>query len=532
MYQALYRKYRPQTFDDLVGQMAVTQTLKTQVQSGRLSHAYLFTGSRGTGKTSSAKILAKAVNCENPQNGNPCNVCPACRAIDSGACMDVLEIDAASNNGVDNVRDLRDDAIYSPAQVKMRVYIIDEVHMLSISAFNALLKIIEEPPEHLLFILATTELHKVPATILSRCQRFSFRRISQEDIAARLQYVAYQENIDLTDSAARVLARLADGGMRDGLSLLDQCASATQGELTPERVYACLGIAGIQDCGKLMACIAKHDTAGALSLLNRFYAEGKEMGALLDEMACLTRDFMILQAAPKEGISLLSGVATDEEVKALSQSFSPAELVRMLNLIQQTVAGFTRSSSRRMDAEMCIINLCQTELSLDGEALNARISRLEEQIRSGVAVAPVPAPEMKKEKPTTPAPKAEAAPAPKTEAPAQAVTEAPVGFWTEVAAQMCRELPMPLIRGYLAPGPNAAVQGVLMGDRLELRCNNSFVLESINKPEVLQLAARKASAILGRQVQAVAVDKLKVASDGMDHFLQFGREHPDFVKIK
>ena len=196
MYQALYRKYRPQTFDDVVGQLAVTQTLKNQLLTGRMSHAYLFTGSRGTGKTSSAKILAKAVNCLNPQDGNPCNCCSACKAIDSGSCMDVLEIDAASNNGVDNVRDLQDDAIYAPAQVKKRVYIIDEVHMLSISAFNALLKIIEEPPEHLLFILATTELHKVPATILSRCQRFSFRRISQEDIAARLQYVAYQENID------------------------------------------------------------------------------------------------------------------------------------------------------------------------------------------------------------------------------------------------------------------------------------------------------------------------------------------------
>ena len=529
MYQALYRKYRPQTFDDLVGQLAVTQTLKTQVASGRLSHAYLFTGSRGTGKTSSAKILAKAVNCENPQNGNPCNCCASCRAIDSGACMDVLEIDAASNNGVDNVRDLRDDAIYSPSQVKMRVYIIDEVHMLSISAFNALLKIIEEPPEHLLFILATTELHKVPATILSRCQRFSFRRISQEDIASRLQYVSYQESIELTDSAARVLARLADGGMRDGLSLLDQCASATQGELTPERVYACLGIAGIQDCGKLMGCIAKHDTAGALSLLNRFYAEGKDMGALLDEMACLTRDFMILKAAPKEGISLLSGVAADDEVKTLADGFSAAELTRMLNIIQQTVAGFTRSSSRRMDAEMCIINLCQPELNLDGEALNARISRLEEQIRAGVVAAPAPAPEKKKEKE-----KAAAAPVQEKTVPAQTEeppVDAPVGFWTEVASQMRQELKPPVL-GYFAPNPNAPVVGVLRGDRLELRCDNDFVLKFIDKPEVLQLAARKASAILGRPVQAVAVDKTKSVSDGMDHFINFGKQYPDFVNIK
>ena len=234
MYQALYRKYRPQTFDDVAGQQGVTQTLKNQIVSGRLSHAYLFTGTRGTGKTSCAKILAKAVNCENPIDGNPCNCCPACRSIDSGACMDVLEIDAASNNGVDNVRALRDDAIYTPSEVKMRVYIIDEVHMLSISAFNALLKIIEEPPEHLLFILATTELHKVPATILSRCQRFSFRRLLPEDIVDRLNYIAYQEHIELEADGAAFLARLADGGMRDAVSLLDQCASAVNGAVTTE----------------------------------------------------------------------------------------------------------------------------------------------------------------------------------------------------------------------------------------------------------------------------------------------------------
>ena len=297
-YQALYRKYRPQTFDDVSGQLAVTQTLKTQVVSGKLSHAYLFTGSRGTGKTSCAKILAKAVNCLHPDNGNPCNQCEACRAIDAGSCMDVLEIDAASNNGVDNVRDLRDDAVYSPSQVRKRVYIVDEVHMLSLSAFNALLKIIEEPPEHLLFILATTELHKVPATILSRCQRFSFRRISQEDIAARLQYVAYQENIDLDEGAARVLARLADGAMRDGLSLLDQCASASTGELTAEKVYDCLGIAGEQKCGALLSFCADRDTGKALSLFHELYSQGKDLGALLDELESLLRDLLILKTAP------------------------------------------------------------------------------------------------------------------------------------------------------------------------------------------------------------------------------------------
>ncbi len=527
MYQALYRKYRPQTFDDVVGQQAVTQTLKMQLQTGKLSHAYLFTGSRGTGKTSSAKILAKAVNCENPQDGNPCNRCAACQAIDSGACMDVLEIDAASNNGVDNVRDLRDDAVYTPSQVKMRVYIIDEVHMLSISAFNALLKIIEEPPEHLLFILATTELHKVPATILSRCQRFSFRRIGQEDIAARLQYVAYQENIELTEDAARVLARLADGGMRDGLSLLDQCASATQGDLTAEAVYSCLGIAGVHQCGQLMAAISRHDSASALKMLNTFYAEGKDMAAMLDELACLTRDLMILKTAPKEGISMLSGVASDRQAQELSQSFSSGELVRMLGIIQQTAAGFTRSSSRRLDAELCIMNLCKPELSLEPEALNARLSRLEEQISTGAVVklqepaAPVKIPE--------PVNKPEPEPAPASSAP----DETPAGFWADLASQIRQELRPPL-SGFFGSGPNAPVEGKVTGNQLVLQCAGSFIMEEINKPQVLELVSRKASTLLGRPVRAVTADRTGKAatSSQLEELLAFGRSHGDVVRIK
>ncbi len=529
MYQALYRKYRPQTFDDLVGQLAVAQTLKTQLSNGRLSHAYLFTGSRGTGKTSSAKILAKAVNCENLQNGNPCNTCAACRAIDEGSCMDVLEIDAASNNGVDNVRDLRDDAIYSPSQVKMRVYIIDEVHMLSISAFNALLKILEEPPEHLLFILATTELHKVPATILSRCQRFAFRRISQEDLAARLQYVAYQEKIDLDDSAARILARLADGGLRDGLSLLDQCASATTGELTAERVYQCLGIAGIQETGALMGCIAKRDTAGALTLMNRFYADGKDMGALLDELACLTRDFMILKTAPKEGIGMLSGVASDKEVQQLAQKFSHGELVRMLNLLQRTLAGFTRNASRRMDAELCILNLCQPELVLDGEALNARLTRVEDQLRSGnitVKQQPVITEEETLETEEEPE-------EPIVEEAQPTRDETPIGFWADLATHIRKELKPPVM-GFFSPAPGAPVQGVLRGDRLVLECDNSFIADYVNKPDILALVSQKASALLGKTVPVTVIDKTKKTTNdaGMQQLLAFGKAHGDVVRIK
>ena len=531
MYQALYRKYRPQTFDDLIGQAAVTLTLKTQLQSGRLSHAYLFTGSRGTGKTSSAKILAKAVNCENPVDGNPCNCCAACKTIDSGACMDVLEIDAASNNGVDHVRDLRDDAVYTPSQVRKRVYIIDEVHMLSISAFNALLKIIEEPPEHLLFILATTELHKVPATILSRCQRFSFRRISQEDIAARLQYVAYQEKIDLDDSAARVLARLADGGMRDALSLLDQCASATTGELNAERVYSCLGIAGIHTCGALMTAIANHDTREALSILDKTYAEGKDMGAILDELACLIRDLMVVRTAPREGITMLSGVASEQESTQLASRFSSGELQYMMNTVQKTLAAFTRSASKRMDTELCLINLCQPELMLEPSSINARLTRLEDQINSGSFVAAAPQVQVPQ---AEQAPAAEPAPAaPPAQEEAVALTdEAPPGFWADVCASLRLELP-PVAAGFFGTGNAMSVEGILSGDVLLLQCASKFVLDMVDKPEMLSLIARKASAKLGRNVRVKAVDKSggPVRNANMEQLLAFGKAHQNIITI-
>ena len=543
-YQALYRKYRPQTFDDVVGQQAVTQTLKTQLVSGHMSHAYLFTGSRGTGKTSCAKILSKAVNCLNPHNGNPCNVCEACRAIDAGTCMDVLEIDAASNNGVDNVRDLRDDAVYAPSQVRMRVYIIDEVHMLSISAFNALLKIIEEPPEHLLFILATTELHKVPATILSRCQRFSFRRIGQEDIAARLQYVSYQEGIDLDDAAARVLARLADGGMRDGLSLLDQVASATVGELSVQRVYESLGIAGEQTCGTMLKFAADKDTKSALNLFNRLYADGKDVGALLDELASLCRDLMILKTAPEAGITMLSGVTDDAEAKELARRFSAGELVRMMGLLQQTAAGFTRSASRRLDAELCIMNLCEPQLQMDVQAVNARLSRLEEQLRTGNFTAPAgkPAPARPDDvvdDELPPPPDDDQAP-PDPEEPAQmqekkqpAKDDTPIGFWAELSAAMRSELPMS-IGGFFYASEKAPVQGRVREDRVGLICANAFVAQQIDRPDVKEVAARKAGAMLGKPMRVVIVDRTAKPekSKQMEQLLAFGRQHDDIVTIK
>ncbi len=542
MYQALYRKYRPQTFDDIVGQLAVTQTLKMQLSTNKLSHAYLFTGSRGTGKTSCAKILAKAVNCENPQDGNPCNCCASCRAIDSGSCMDVLEIDAASNNGVDNVRDLRDDAIYTPSQVKMRVYIIDEVHMLSISAFNALLKIIEEPPEHLLFILATTELHKVPATILSRCQRFAFRRISQQDVAARLQFVAYQEEIDLDDAAARVLARLADGGMRDGLSLLDQCASATSGELSAERVYACLGLAGLQESGKLMGCIASRDTTGALSIMNRLYADGKDLAALMDELLCLTRDLLILKTVQGEDISMLSGVASDQEILALKDKFSTGELSRMMNLIRDTVVAFGKSTNRRMDAELCMVNLCQPELETDIDSLLARLTKIEDQVASGSFTMPAPVKQMTPKKVTKEEQNSDIKiieeqivdePEFEPEAVMPMADQAPAGFWTDVAAAVRKEL-MPPASGFFATTPNAPLYGTVNGDNLYLVCANKFTVDIINKPDILELVARKASARLGYPVRVIATDETVQSgkNEQMEQLLNFGKAHNSIVTIK
>ena len=402
MYQALYRKWRPRTFDDVVGQDHITETLKRQVATGRLSHAYLFTGTRGTGKTTCAKILARAVNCENPVDGNPCNCCPACMGIESGAILDVLELDAASNNGVDQIRALRDEAIYTPAAVRKRVYIVDEVHMLSTPAFNALLKILEEPPAHLMFILATTELHQVPATIKSRCQQFAFKRISPRAIAGHLGHVAEQEGISITAPAADLLARLADGGLRDGLSLLDQCSGA-DGELTEEVVLDVLGLAGSRRTAKILDCVGREDTAGALEELDGLYRDGKDMGAFLSELSTLVRDLLIRKTAPEGGQGLLTGGYEEKVIRHLTGQFSAGELVQMMTILQTAQADLYRSSSRRLDAELCLIRLCDRRLAENTEGLIARISRLEEQLANGVAIRPAAAqPQPREEAPKKP----------------------------------------------------------------------------------------------------------------------------------
>lgn len=388
MYLALYRKYRPKTFEDVVSQPHITTTLKNEIMTGKTAHAYLFTGSRGTGKTTCAKILSMAVNCEHPVDGNPCMECEACRNIDQGATLDVVEIDAASNNGVDDVRQLREEAVYSPSQCKYRVYIIDEAHMLSAGAFNALLKIMEEPPPHVKFILATTEVHKVPVTILSRCQRFDFHRIRTEDMEARLLWIAGKEPFTLSPDAASLIAKLADGGMRDALALLDQCASFSS-EITEETVVQVVGVAGNDDLFALTDCIIKEDASGALCVLDKLYRAAKDLQVLLNELCNHFRDMMLIQTMknPSRMLSLIPEEErrTREQANALPLS----SVLSALSEMRDTLDKMGRSADKRLLIELCMIKLCTPSLRIEQADLISRMERLENRLKNGnVSVSP------------------------------------------------------------------------------------------------------------------------------------------------
>ena len=353
---ALYRKWRPLTFDDVCGQDHITTALRAQVESGRVSHAYLFTGTRGTGKTTCAKILARAVCCEHPVDGNPCGQCEACQAILNENALDVTEIDAASNNGVDNIREIRDEAAYAPSVLKRRVYIIDEVHMLSTGAFNALLKTLEEPPEHVLFILATTELHKVPATILSRCQRYDFRRIRPEVLSARLLDIAQHEGIRLDTAAAALLARLGDGSMRDAISLLDRAAGEAE-EVTVQTVSAALGIASNETLEQTFSALLAQDAAEALRVFTDSYMAGRDITSFFDELLNLIRDLYIIKTT---GLSeyLTSACAGDESrLRQLADQADAGTLEFFVESISDLLSRLTRTAIKRTDAEMCLIKM-------------------------------------------------------------------------------------------------------------------------------------------------------------------------------
>lgn len=430
MYQVLYRKYRPKVFSDVYGQDHVTSTLKNEIKNGRVSHAYLFTGSRGTGKTTCAKILAKAVNCEHNVDGEPCNECEVCKGLDNGSIYDVVEIDAASNNGVDNIRELRDETNYAPSRGKYRVYIIDEVHMLSTGAFNALLKTLEEPPAHVIFILATTEVHKLPATILSRCQRFDFKRIQPETMAVRLKEVAGLEGLNLDDDAAVLIARIADGALRDGLSILDQCAGRSK-EINSDLVSEVAGLAGREAMYKLSDCIANSDSNTAMSIISDLYQNSFDMERLCVEMINHFRNFLVAKTVRKSRELI---ICTDDEYNTIleaSKEFTVESIVFALDLFQNTLVTIKGGASARIEVEMAFIKLCEPRMDESIASLLDRVSKLENAIKSGVKVQPtqtaVPAPKeeyVTKEEPK-PQPKAEPTPVPMPEPEPTPVEEEP-----------------------------------------------------------------------------------------------------------
>ena len=527
MYQALYRKWRPKTFSEVVGQAHITSTLQRQVAEGRVGHAYLFTGTRGTGKTTCARILAKAVNCEHPVDGAPCGVCDACRGIDNGTLLDVTELDAASNNGVDQVRALREEAVYTPSVLKKRVYIIDEVHMLSIAAFNALLKILEEPPEHLLFILATTELHKVPATILSRCQRFSFKRLLPRDIQQQLLYIAGEEQIDLSPDGAELLARMANGAMRDALSLLDQCR-AVEGVIDSRAVLEVLGLAGAAQTVQLMRCVLEQRTGDALALFDQLYRSGKDVAALLSELSDLARDMTVMKAAPEGGSALLTGLYDRKTLAELSGQLPMRRFLYLTDTLQQCCAALPDSIRPRTDAELCLLKLCDETLSGDLTALAERVAALEE---SGVSAAPAaakqaaprPAPPVEQdpietryeappppeeygervfdipdEAPPSPPPK------PARPAPVQSAADTPSAAAAAGGDTAVWDRLIDHYKGRLSVKDRVFLNmaaGVVEGDCLTVLCQNDFVKASLDHPAVLSVLREVTAGELGHPVR-------------------------------
>lgn len=386
-YTALYRKFRPDTFEDVKGQDHIVKTLRNQIKADRIGHAYLFCGTRGTGKTTVAKILARAVNCEHPVDGNPCNECASCRAIASGASMNVIEIDAASNNGVDNIREIREEVAYPPTEGRYKVYIIDEVHMLSIGAFNALLKTLEEPPSYVIFILATTEAHKIPVTILSRCQRYDFRRISQETILKRLEDLMEKEQVDAEEKALRYVAKKGDGSMRDSLSLLDQCIAFYLGEkLTYDRVLEVLGAVDTDVFSELLRLILAEQITDAIALLDRLILDGRDLTQFVNDFTWYLRNLMLLKAS--DDMEDILDISTENlaQLREEAAMIRNDTLMRFIRIFSELANSIRYSVNKRVMLEMALIKLCKPEAEKDELSLIERIRKLERMIEQGIAV--------------------------------------------------------------------------------------------------------------------------------------------------
>ncbi len=528
MYQALYRKWRPKTFSDVYGQPHVTRTLQSQLESGRISHAYLFTGSRGTGKTTCAKILSKAVNCLNPVDGNPCNECEICKGIDNGSILDVIEIDAASNNGVDNIRDLREEANFTPVNAKYRVYIIDEVHMLSIGAFNALLKTLEEPPSHVIFILATTEIHKLPATILSRCQRFDFKRISPEDITARLVYVSEKENVTLTENAAALIARIADGGMRDALSLLDRCF-AMGNYIDEDAVSSAAGIAGTVHLFSFSEFIAKGNFTEALKLVSRLHNESCDIDSLCTELTLHFRNLMVAKTVKEcEGLIVCSKDEL-EKIKSRAAEIKLSKILSCIEILEKAAANIKNAVNKKIQLEAAVIKMCSPASSANiNEELEERIASLEEKINllsAGKAVAPeksmpaIPAvTETKTEKPSEEDTKAEEktdtteekkdAPAPTAET---IVDDGPFYNWSDVLEAL-KKYDIPLY------GIMATSSAVIKNGRVIINSENPTLFDFICSDTHSRELSRAIYDVLGQKMKIAVsnTEKAKAATSPLE----------------
>ncbi|MGN0547060.1 MAG: DNA polymerase III subunit gamma/tau [Acutalibacteraceae bacterium] len=505
MYQALYRKWRPKTFDDVYGQPHVTRTLQNQLESGRISHAYLFTGSRGTGKTTCAKILSKAVNCLSPVNGNPCNECEICKGIDNGSILDVIEIDAASNNGVDNIRDLREEANFTPANAKYRVYIIDEVHMLSIGAFNALLKTLEEPPSHVIFILATTEIHKLPSTILSRCQRFDFKRISPEDITARLMFVAEKENATLTENAASLIARIADGGMRDALSLLDRCLSMGT-NIDEAAVSDAAGIAGSAYLFSFSEYVANGDITNALKLISKLHNDSCDIESLCTELTLHFRNIMVAKTVSDCNGLIVCSKDEMQKLKERAQSLKLSKILSCIDILEQTSKNIKNAANKKIQLEAAFIKMCSPESSSSvsvPDGISERLDEIEKrlEILESAPKASLPGAKSQPSEPAAPVQQASSAPEKAPTEPkastAENLPDIPDGdfsSWSEVLEKL-KVYDIPLF-GILA-GSTASIKS----GRVVIHSDNTTLFDFICSATHSKELSRAVSEVLGRRMK-------------------------------
>ncbi len=506
-YVALYRKFRPNEFEDVKGQEHIVTTLRNQIQADRIGHAYLFCGTRGTGKTTIAKLFARAVNCENPVNGSPCNECPTCRAILEGRSMNVVEIDAASNNGVENIREIRDEVNYSPTEGRFRVYIIDEVHMLSQGAYNALLKTLEEPPSYVIFILATTEVHKIPVTVLSRCQRYDFRRISIETIADRLREIAHKEGLQAEDRALQYIARVADGSMRDALSLMDRCiAFFMDGRITYDKVIDTLGAVDTAVYGEMFELVLKKDITGLMKKVEEIVFLGRELTNFVNEFTWYLRNLMLLMSS--EEMEDVIDVSTENlaVLKEQAQKCDFNDIVRYIRIFSQLSADIKEARQKRVVLEVALIKLCKPQMEVDTASLAGRISELEKKLESGDFKVPKSAKEAAQSS-------AEAAP-PVKEKKRIPVAALPEDL-QEIAArwgELCKGLEQPLVR-YVS---NAEI--AVNGDSLVIVPDNGVAVTFLNSEDALDTIKKVIADKTGKSVniQVAASEKSKYNGSFID----------------